>query len=52
MCQMPVALVDPGSGVFICWLEQGEGAEKKFNSHSLVMCKCIAIGSYEVALSQ
>lgn len=45
VCQMPEALVLPGLRVFICGLEQGEGAEEKAHSHSLAMCKYIAIGS-------
>lgn len=37
--------------LFAGW--KGErGLKREFNSHSLVMCKCIAIGSYYVALSQ
>ena len=40
--QMPEALVDPGLGVIICWLEGGEGAEKsvQFSFFSDVQMYC------------
>lgn len=49
MCQMPVALVDPGLGVIICWLGWGEWAGKKvqfsFFSDVQMYCHWLLLGS-------
>lgn len=46
VCQMPAAWLIPPWECLFAGRDEGRGPRRKFNSHSLVICKCVAIGSY------